>query len=222
MTNIVKLFGGEVYLIEKFEKLEPEKQEDIRKAALEIFADKGFQDASTNKIVEQAGISKGTLFYYFKNKKGLFYYLIDYSLEIITKEYIEKIDYSTTDFIQRLSNNSKIKYRYYQLYPEVNAFLTTVLFSEINTLSTEYQEKFNRLIAETSEKMTENIEVQEELFKDDVNPKEAAKIIEFSIAGYFSQLTEQFNSAETNRNEIDYLWKEFENYLKTLRAVFYK
>jgi Transcriptional regulator len=72
-------------LIDKFEKLDEEKRLNILRSALSVFADKGYQDASTNKIVEGADISKGTLFYYFKNKEGLYYYLIDYSLEIIKK-----------------------------------------------------------------------------------------------------------------------------------------
>ncbi len=213
--------GGE-RLIERFEQLEPKKQANIRSAALKIFAAKGYQDASTNKIVEAADISKGTLFYYFKNKKGLYTYLIDYSLAIITEEYIHKIDTSTTDFIQRLSNNSKIKYRYYQLYPKVNAFLTTVLFSELKTLSPSYQEKFQRLMAETSEKMAENLEIQEDLFKEDIDPKEAAKIIELSVTGYFSQLAEQVKRTQENMHDFEVLWEEFEAYLASLRNVFYK
>ena len=74
-------------MIEKFEKLDEEKRQNILRAALNIFAVKGYKDASTNKIVKEAGISKGTLFYYFKNKEGLYHYLIDYSLEVIKRIY---------------------------------------------------------------------------------------------------------------------------------------
>ena len=103
----------------RFENLDSNKREEILRAALSIFADRGYKDASTNKIVDKAGISKGALFNYFTNKKGLYYYLIDYSLEIIKIEYIDQIDSTTTDFIQRMENNSKIKYKYLQKHPEV-------------------------------------------------------------------------------------------------------
>ncbi len=208
-------------MIEKLEKLEPEKQDGIRLAALQTFADKGFKDASTNRIVEQAGISKGTLFYYFKNKKGLYYYLIDYSLTVIMEEYISKIDFSATDLIERMSNNSKIKYRYYQQHPEVNHFLSTVLFKELTTLTPAYQEKFQRLIAETSEKMTQNQEMNTELFKEEVDPKEASKIIELSIEGYFSQLADYFKTTPSPDDHFEQLWEEFDAFLTTLRKVFY-
>lgn len=209
-------------MTEKFEKLAPEKQAAIRLPALKIFAEKGFKDASTNTMVAEAGISKGTLFYYFKNKKGLYYYLIDYSLEIIEKHYISQIDDSTSDFIQRLSNNAKIKYRYYQHYPQVNHFLSTVLFKELSTLPTTYQEKFQGLIEETSEKMSHNLKINEALFKENINPQEASQIIELSLEGYFSRLAEQFKYSPNPENNFDQQWQDFENYLENLRKVFYK
>lgn len=209
-------------MIDSFEKLEPKKQDKIIRSALSIFADKGFKDASTNKIVEVAEISKGTLFYYFKNKKGLYDYLIDYALEVIQNEYMAHIDYTTTDLIQRMSNNSKAKYRYFQEYPEVNYFLSTVLYSELSSLPESYQEKFGLLIEETKNKMTDPPIIEEELFKDEHKPEEAARIIQLAIEGYFSELTEKFKQADLKNEDLEELWDDFDHFLGTLRTVFYK
>lgn len=206
----------------RFENLDSNKREEILRAALSIFADKGYKDASTNKIVDKAGISKGALFNYFTNKKGLYYYLIDYSLEIIKREYIDQIDSTTTDFIQRMENNSKIKYKYLQKHPEVNQFLSTVLYSELKQLPEGYQEKFHLLIQHSTDKINQSEKIDEHLFKKDIHPEKASQIIELSIEGYLNKLANLFKQQPMNGTELDNLWDGFDNHLETLREMFYK
>ncbi len=45
---------------------------EICSAALEIFAEKGFAAARLEEIAKRAGVSKGTLYLYFKDKEDLF------------------------------------------------------------------------------------------------------------------------------------------------------
>ena len=56
--------------IENFEKLPCEKQTEIINAAIEVFGRNEYKKASTEEISRRAGISKGMLFYYYKNKKA--------------------------------------------------------------------------------------------------------------------------------------------------------
>lgn len=56
----------------RFDKLDPEVQGRILKAAALEFGTHGYADASLNRIVEQAGISKGSMYYYFEDKEDLF------------------------------------------------------------------------------------------------------------------------------------------------------
>ncbi len=55
----------------RFEKLAPEKQEAILAAAADEFAERGFEAASLNRILERAGSSKGSFYYYFDDKADL-------------------------------------------------------------------------------------------------------------------------------------------------------
>jgi AcrR family transcriptional regulator len=48
-----------------------DKKENILNAALELFANEGYNAVSTNKIARQAGVSEGLIFRHFENKKGL-------------------------------------------------------------------------------------------------------------------------------------------------------
>jgi TetR/AcrR family transcriptional regulator len=51
-------------------------KESIRKAAAELFADKGFAATSTREICQRAGITKPVLYYHFGSKEQLFRELI--------------------------------------------------------------------------------------------------------------------------------------------------
>ncbi len=48
-----------------------EKQENIIKAALDLFAKEGYHATSTSKVAKQAGVSEGLIFRHFGNKEGL-------------------------------------------------------------------------------------------------------------------------------------------------------
>lgn len=56
----------------RFADLEPERRESILAAAALEFAERGYEAASVNRIIDEAGISKGTLYYYFEDKDDLF------------------------------------------------------------------------------------------------------------------------------------------------------
>lgn len=60
-----------------------EKQEKILAAALELFANEGYNATSTSKIAKKAGVSEGLIFRHFENKDGL--------LQAIVKEAEEKV-----------------------------------------------------------------------------------------------------------------------------------
>lgn len=55
----------------RFEGLGLERQEALLAAAAEEFAERGYEGASLNRIVERAGSSKGSIYYYFENKADL-------------------------------------------------------------------------------------------------------------------------------------------------------
>ena len=82
-----------------FKKLTREKQRRVINAGLEVFAEHDYKHASTDDIAAKAGISKGLLFYYFKNKKEFYLYLMDYTLKIISDEIIDWKFHAITDFL---------------------------------------------------------------------------------------------------------------------------
>ncbi len=61
----------------RFERLEPARQERLFEAAARAFADHGYDGASLNRVLEEAGMSKGSLYYYFNDKADFFDALLD-------------------------------------------------------------------------------------------------------------------------------------------------
>jgi AcrR family transcriptional regulator len=57
--------------IEKKERVTKQRQQQIRDAALQVFAQKGFAHATTAEIARTAGVSEGTIYNYYKDKHDL-------------------------------------------------------------------------------------------------------------------------------------------------------
>lgn len=61
---------------ETFFNLPEDKRQTITELAIEEFASKPYKNASISRIVNRAGIAKGSFYQYFENKKDLYLYLI--------------------------------------------------------------------------------------------------------------------------------------------------
>ena len=64
----------------RFSRLAPERQQAILDVGAEEFAEHGFDGASYNRIIERAGISKGSAYYYFEGKDDLYATVLEASL----------------------------------------------------------------------------------------------------------------------------------------------
>lgn len=68
-----------------FLNLPEEKRNNIISASIDEFAQFGLENASTNRIIENSGISKGSFYQYFDDKQDVFMYL----LSVLEREKIE-------------------------------------------------------------------------------------------------------------------------------------
>lgn len=97
-------------MYERFEKLNASKQQAILDACISEFADKGYLNASTNAIAQKAGIAKGLLFYYFKNKKNLYLYILEHICTSIKNEIVSGMQQiESEDFFERIKALSVIR-----------------------------------------------------------------------------------------------------------------
>ena len=64
----------------RFQKLPEEKRERLLDIAAQEFAAHGFEDASVNRILERAQMSKGAAYYYFEDKVDLFFTVVQHCI----------------------------------------------------------------------------------------------------------------------------------------------
>jgi AcrR family transcriptional regulator len=87
-----------------------ERTQEIIDAAMKVFAEQGFHAATMDEIADQAGVSKGTLYLYFKGKDKIisslmqWFFRLEYSLidkialeELSARETIEKVTQLVVD-----------------------------------------------------------------------------------------------------------------------------
>jgi AcrR family transcriptional regulator len=86
-----------------FNNLPAEKQEKVFQAAVSEFASKGYRNASMNSVVKTAGISKGSLFQYFRTKQDLFDGIVEMAAGRV-KQYLKHVRDETAEmgFFQRV------------------------------------------------------------------------------------------------------------------------
>lgn len=70
----------------RFDNLEPERQQRLYESAADEFAAHGYEAASLNRILEHSGMSKSSLYYYFNDKADLFSTVIERAVVFLLKE----------------------------------------------------------------------------------------------------------------------------------------
>ncbi|WP_017185201.1 TetR/AcrR family transcriptional regulator [Alkalibacillus haloalkaliphilus] len=203
-----------------FHNLEKEKQQRIINAALQEFAEKGYEQASTNQIVKNAGIGKGMLFYYFNNKQELYDYLINYCFDLVQKGYVQQIDLSEPDFIERFRQASMSKLTFFDENPYVFNFLGVIMLTEDELLSSDTRNKIKQLQQIAFDSIYKNIDYS--LFREDVDVQKAMDLIKWSMDGYREYMSQKYKGEELENVDMEKLTLEFTQYLDTLKTAFYK
>jgi TetR/AcrR family transcriptional regulator len=103
-----------------FRNLSLEKREKVLNAAIDEFATKGYSQASMNSLVKLAGISKGSLFLYFRTKGDLFDCVVEMATEKVT-DYLRVVRDETAvlPFIKRIENLIRSGFLFIDSHPRL-------------------------------------------------------------------------------------------------------
>ncbi|WP_457559326.1 TetR/AcrR family transcriptional regulator [Candidatus Harpocratesius sp.] len=113
--------------MELFKRLPLEKQKRICLAGIKEIVLHGIESASTNRIVKNAKISKGSLFKYFQNKEKFIQYLIEYSSNLLLSE-IAKYNFSSKqDLLERIVLLAEFEFLFYAKYPNLYHFFQLII-----------------------------------------------------------------------------------------------
>jgi AcrR family transcriptional regulator len=119
--------------LKTFQNLTKAKQDRIIQVAVEEFSEKGYARASINSLVDRLGIAKGSIFQYFGDKKGLFLFVFNKSIEMIKANLREIRDQPTNeDLFTKLEKTFQAGIIFLKEHPLIYKLYLKVLFeSEI-------------------------------------------------------------------------------------------
>ncbi|MDR0325669.1 MAG: TetR/AcrR family transcriptional regulator [Oscillospiraceae bacterium] len=203
----------------KIMSMEPEKRGRIINAALEEFRN-GFHHASTDHIVREAGISKGLLFHYFGTKEGLYSFLLWYAFDVMVKEYIDLINYSERDIIERLRQMVLLKQDLAYKHPNLSDFLLAAYTREREDPSDQFSGMYQAVQADLTGRLYENVD--RSLFRDDVDAEKAINIIQWSLFGYSNSKIGKDKTIGDYQEEYGTYLTEIDGYFKLFRQILYK
>lgn len=197
--------------------LDIEKRDNIINSAMKEFSINTFQKASTNIIVEDAGISKGLLFHYFGTKDKLYKYLEYFSIKVITEKIIDELDWDEKDIFLRLKRISMIKIKLFQQYPYLADF-SLIVFKD-KTLEELMHIDPDFPLELYSQIYSYNIDYS--LFKEGIDVKRAINIIQWTLEKYSDEFR---RSIKDGTMKFDYkaIEKEIYMYIDMLKVCFYK
>ncbi|WII39893.1 TetR/AcrR family transcriptional regulator [Paenibacillus thiaminolyticus] len=127
-----------------------EKQERIVKAAIEVFAQKGFAASSTSEIAQRAGVAEGTIFRHYKTKKDLLLSIVAPSIvklmaPFVLREFKDVLDteYESYDQFLRVFIENRIDFLHQNMslvrivlqelpfHPDLQAQLQEIIVSQV-------------------------------------------------------------------------------------------
>ena len=200
---------------EKFFSLPQARQDLIRNSDMLEFGEGSFKKTSADAIAKRAGVSKGLLFHYFKDKRELYLYLFQYALEVCVRQYMVKTyDFGETDFFLALKMGQEIKMDMVRRYPGLFRFVMRAYYERDSVLSPKLRKGLNSLLEITSRDFLTRMDLYK--FKDGIDPWEVIRLLTLAAEGMMARTN------ACTAEEIETLFLEYQKYADMLRQNLYK
>ncbi len=177
----------------------------IFEAAIKVFSSNGYESATMDEVASEAGVAKGTLYYHFKSKEELFYFVVQTGIDLINSEVEESIK-EISDPIERLKESARVQLKY--VY--INKDLFRVIMSQVwgqKERHEEIREQVMNLINMNS-KFLEGITKSRNISGED------SDILSYCFIGvlFSSALYEIINNDNYNHDEVVEKFMDYINY----------
>ncbi|MGP3777263.1 TetR/AcrR family transcriptional regulator [Halanaerobium saccharolyticum] len=175
-------------------------RDEILEAALNMFSINNYHATSMSMIAEEAGVSKGTLYWHFDSKEDLFRELVLAGFDYFNENY-KKIQSEKLNAKEKLH---EIIYFSIKMLSE-NLKMGNILQNNIQLISSEFQKKMIERHKSAIKVIKLVIEqgIEEETIKTD-NPHNTAVMILTLIFNTHSQ--ELYYNFETIKEDVDFIY----------------
>ncbi|MEA5019572.1 MAG: TetR/AcrR family transcriptional regulator [Gordonibacter sp.] len=200
---------------EKFESLPKERQEAIVGAAVEAFGMNDYKNASTDAIARKAGISKGLLFFYFKNKRELYLYLMERLMDKVSALVVDDEFYEIDDFFELMEYAANKKKTVFSKMPFMMDFSIRAFYPEHRDVKDAMDGWTQQQLDLMFSRYFKNIRFDK--FRDDVDPRRVMDMMIWMADGYLHQ-----QRCLKKPIDIDALLVEFADWCIMFKAYAYK
>lgn len=154
-------------------------------AAISEFATAGYLAASTNRIVEAAHVSKGLLFHYFGDKKGLYVEAVQTCITELIRRFDERLGPTSPDLFERLRQYALAKWSLVEEQPSTFAFLQEAMTDPPAELRDALLASTAEITALTYQRLFQGIDTS--AFRPGVNVEKAMHLLSWTFDGLGKQ-----------------------------------
>jgi AcrR family transcriptional regulator len=199
----------------KFEQLPEEKQSRIVNASISEFAEKDYETASMNTVVNQAGISKGSLFNYFKTKSVLYDHIYQLALGEV-KLYLRDVRDETIDlsFENRLSKVVDSGVLFITEHPR----LARIYFRLVYSGDSPNRKKIVNELQDMSDDYLGNI-IQDAMDRNELNPNLDKSQSVFFLDAVLNRFLKEYHLVMNQRSQNTF---DKEEWVKGITKLFTK
>jgi len=200
---------------DKFFSLPEARQDLIRNSAMVEFGANTFKKTSADSIAKRAGVSKGLLFHYFKDKRELYLYLYRYALEVCVKQYMEKsYNFGETDFFLALEMGHRVKMDLVRRHPGLFRFVMRTYYERDSVLSPKLRQGLDDLMETTIRDFLSRMDLYK--FREGVNRSRVIRLLLLAAEGMLAE------TGASTAEEIQKLFEEYKRHADMLRRFLYK
>lgn len=200
--------------------LEPQRRNIILNSALKEFALKGFDNASTNIIAKEAGISKALMFHYVNSKQDLFLFVYDYFTGFLNKEYFMQMDYTEKDIFERLRQSYLLQIELIKQYPWIFEFTKLSLKTNSEEVNKELEERTGKKQSSCCNQIFDLID--ESKFRAGLDIEKCKQIIFWANVGFTNEILDDIRNSEYPALDYSLIVGKLDRYFEELRKLFYK
>jgi AcrR family transcriptional regulator len=207
---------------EHLDALPEDKRQKILIASLDEFAGHGYINASTNRIVQAAGISKGLLFHYFGNKKKLFLYVLDYTIHYLMEKMNRYSAALTGDLFETLGQYALIKMQIGIEEPQMYHILYDVYVNLPAEIKKDLMERYGQILADQRKTFIMTMDASK--LREGVTVEAAANLITDFLDGYYQRSIEDYKKKTPDEilASMDEMKDDIMGYLNIIKRGIYK
>lgn len=199
---------------EKFFQLPKEKQLRILNAGFRVFSENSYKKSPMSEIAAEADISKSLLFFYFKNKKELYIFLMKTAEALTKKHLMESGCYQETDIFEMMYKGLISKVALMKKYPYMSKFALKAYYEDDEEVKGELEKIIKPYTRLNTNKMIPNLDPKD--YKDGLNLRLMYNDMYLASEGYVYRMQQE------GEIDIDKMAVEFREMIDFWKSIYLK